>query len=515
MRSLAIQVWRRTVDSTLTIQKRCRPHCLPWYRQLGSLQRLLSTDTTIKPTPRPILQVKEFPSASGSSNDDTPCVIYTVDETTNQWKKQVIASSSTTTKKSLLDLQSTNDASKDHWSKKLQHSFHEHFLQHFLPARYPYSVTDGYAKFTLYSVAASVAGSAGMVLSTQTLLLAVGVVGSYDASLSAPIMAGALNWVLKDGIGQLGGVIFASRMGQHKHFDANPKQWRMTAAVALDMASLLEILSPLFVTTGMVLPIACVANVLKNIGFLTASASRAAIHQSFASSGNLADVTAKAGSQSMAAGLVGTALGISLSKLLGQDANNFVLGFCVLSLTHLTCNYLSLKSVALSYLNSHRLDILLTEYMTTGKVLSPKEVAEKEEYLPLVSVERCNDWLLIGSPLEIVCPCGPDDIHQITSAMALDTPYLLNAGQDDNEKIHLTYHVAATGDDLLRGVFHAYLLRQRDNAGSKKDLVSSFQQTQSTFPSFLNALHRQGWNTASEVTSLEPSRAVRWQIEQQ
>lgn len=122
-------------------------------------------------------------------------------------------------------------------------------------------------------------------------------------------MAGALNWVLKDGIGQLGGVWFASRMSQagSAKFDADPKKWRMVAALSLDAATLLEIVSPL-VPSAMVLPIASVANIGKNIGFLTASASRAALHQSLAIRGNLADVTAKSGSQSLAAGLLGTTL---------------------------------------------------------------------------------------------------------------------------------------------------------------------------------------------------------------
>lgn len=60
-----------------------------------------------------------------------------------------------------------------------------------------------------------------MVLSTQTLLLAVGVIGSN--AQKAGIMAGALNWVMKDFAGQLGGVLFASQMGKTRAFDADPK----------------------------------------------------------------------------------------------------------------------------------------------------------------------------------------------------------------------------------------------------------------------------------------------------
>ena len=95
---------------------------------------------------------------------------------------------------------------------------------------------------------------------------------------SAAPMAAALNWVMKDGVGQLGGVIFASQLGkggvdldywrgkfgtltgslglgenkvqnrgnfQRGTADTNPKRWRMVAALALDLSTLLEICTPL------------------------------------------------------------------------------------------------------------------------------------------------------------------------------------------------------------------------------------------------------------------------------
>lgn len=93
-------------------------------------------------------------------------------------------------------------------------------ISHFLPAKYPTSVASGYFKFAAYSFTASIAGSASMVLSTQTLLLAVGVIGSHA---QAGIMAGAFNWVMKDFVGQVGGVLFASQMGKTRAFDSDPK----------------------------------------------------------------------------------------------------------------------------------------------------------------------------------------------------------------------------------------------------------------------------------------------------
>jgi hypothetical protein len=81
---------------------------------------------------------------------------------------------------------------------------------------------------------------AAMVLSTQTLLLAVGV----GSTSSAP-MAGALNWVLmKDGLGQLGSVLFVSRITSNENgnytIDKDPKRWRMVSALSMDGVTLLK-----------------------------------------------------------------------------------------------------------------------------------------------------------------------------------------------------------------------------------------------------------------------------------
>lgn len=79
-------------------------------------------------------------------------------------------------------------------------------LIHFVPKGYPDSVTHNYLSYCKWSAMMYVFGSMCGVLSTQSLLYAVGV-----GSASIPLAA-ALNWVIKDGLGQLGGVVFASQV---------------------------------------------------------------------------------------------------------------------------------------------------------------------------------------------------------------------------------------------------------------------------------------------------------------
>ena len=428
------------------------------------------------------MKLWEFPAASsGSEQRRKRGVLYT--ESSHGWETQM----------------QQQEVSSSSSASPIQ-NVSQDVLAYFLPAQYPKSVAPGYARFAGFCFTASVAGSAAMVLSTQTLLLAVGVVGSNVQQ--AGIMAGAFNWVMKDFVGQLGGVLFASQMGKTRAFDADPKRWRMVAAMALDGATLLEILSPLFPSI-LVLPVASIANVGKNIGFLTASASRAALHQSLAITGNLGDVTAKAGSQSIVASLVGTSLGIGLSSILSHDTYNFALGFCVLGIVHQGCNYLALQSVSLTYFNRQRLHILLEQFIRDDTVMSPTQVAAVEPFYPLLSGDAStNKWLSVGNtPLHKMFP-NPLDLRD--SIARSDTPYLIS-NDPSSGHVHLIFFDSTTGEDMIQGMYHACLLHDcRQVAAS---------QVESGFQRLIEGIHRQGWKTEAAVTTIEHSDAKRieWQ----
>lgn len=197
----------------------------------------------------------------------------------------------------------------------------ELMINNFLPQQYEISTPPNYMNYAKWQFLSGIASSTSGVLSMQALLYAIGL------GAGAIPLAAALNWVIKDGLGQLGGIAYASVIGNR--FDANPKKWRMISAVALDVGTLLEVLTPrkcdlrgfadnpvyydfiILTRESIVFPasfllLASTANIGKNVAWLSASATRAGIHQSFALKENLADITAKAGSQSIAASTLGT-----------------------------------------------------------------------------------------------------------------------------------------------------------------------------------------------------------------
>jgi hypothetical protein len=185
----------------------------------------------------------------------------------------------------------------------------------------------------------SVTGTICGVLAMQSLFFAAGVTGAGNIPLAASI-----NWILKDGLGQLGGVLFASIVSNR--FDSDPKKWRLVSSLSMSAAAILEMTTPLF--PGYFLAIASIANVGKNIAFLASSASRAAIHRSFAIRENLADVTAKAGSQAICSSTIGTALGVAIAAAIGGDYNTTVLTFIAFSAISLSSTYMALREVRYS-----------------------------------------------------------------------------------------------------------------------------------------------------------------------
>lgn len=400
-------------------------------------------------------------------------------------------------------------------------------LRPFVPANYPDSVPAGYTRFMFASFVASVAGSAGMVLATQTLLITMmntsGVAMEFNTA-STSLLAGAINWIFKDGIGQLGCVLLTSKLSTRLDIDA--KYWRMVAALALDGAAIMELLTPWCLPSSLaVLTLACIANVGKNVGYVTASSSRAALHQSLAKYNNLADVTAKAASQSMVAGLLGMTLGLSLSSVVSLNGFNshqptiYLVSFILLSAIHQYSTYLSLQAVAMNHFTRHRLNIVLRQYLESKQVPSPSDVADQESILWPDEIERDNiEWLSVGTDMRVV-------VRQPNrAAIANDAKYILTREYPVHNsrsiistcRLHLIFFENSTGPDMIEGMLHAFVLRKellRSGTMISSQLVDLVDltklQTRKRLPHLLTQMREMGWQTDEDAIHIEPSNAMR------
>lgn len=83
------------------------------------------------------------------------------------------------------------------------------FAYYFLPNGYPDTVGSGYAKFSFLFAISSFSITCLSFISTQALFVALG-----STTTKASLYSAAYTWVLKDGIGQLGAIIFAGKYGK-------------------------------------------------------------------------------------------------------------------------------------------------------------------------------------------------------------------------------------------------------------------------------------------------------------
>lgn len=218
------------------------------------------------------------------------------------------------------------------------------------------------------------------LLANRALLQGLGV---GDANSSATFAL--LLTILRDATSRVATIVFAHRFGLRIEPDA--KRYRFLADLFNDTGFFLELYSPYLSPWGKVAALS-VGEALRALCGVSAGASKAALSMHFAKHDNLAELNAKEASQETAVGLIGLLVGTIVVKMI-EDPRSVVYLMILLVFGHLAMNYLGVRSVQMTTLNRQRATILFQEYLQTGKVLSPAEVAQRE-YIILWSPDISN-----------------------------------------------------------------------------------------------------------------------------
>ncbi|KAJ2472911.1 hypothetical protein EV174_005769, partial [Coemansia sp. RSA 2320] len=415
-------------------------------------------------------------------------------------------------------------------------------IKAFLPADYRNTVTPEYLHYTKWQFVHNTLGSASGVLATQAMLYAMGL-GTGALPLSV-----AINWVLKDGFGQLGGVVYATMVGQK--FDSDPKHQRFWSAVWLQSATWLEMLTPL--APHLFLLIGSVANIGKNISWLAMSATKASINKTFCRKENLGDLTAKSGSQATAAGLLGTAVGVLIGATMDVSVYTLIVGFVPLSLISLWGNYKSLLYAITPTLNIERARLMIdgaVKLNNSGSICfdpeqlrTPRQVSAVERFMreirhidpcglrPGVTLSPMLNHIgrgLLGSSHAQSQPAVAQmvsDAFSPASSWSVEQYYIgylpsSTTGASQHGNLYLWFSTQASNTDILKGFYHtmAYreLLSGECKANKDKDSLAqsaelgerSYAFTQQTFARFCDSVAQQGWDIGTMYFS-KPSRHV-------
>lgn len=250
-----------------------------------------------------------------------------------------------------------------------------------------------------------------------------------------------------DGTGMLGRILFAWLKGNK--LDSEAKKWRLVADVLNDIAMFMEILAPNFPTCFTL--IVCSAGIFKSIVGVAGGATRAALTLHQARRDNMADISAKDGSQETLVNLAGLLVSLILIPLVTDNPLLTFVLFFLFTILHLCANYKAVRSVVMETLNEARLAIVLHQYLRDGRVLGPLEANLKEpvflEFRRIVPIKlgvRLGEFIytsedlnlamknnhkpfLIGVKRGSVCVClGPDasvcdEIRAVCQAVCLCT----------------------------------------------------------------------------------------------
>ena len=257
----------------------------------------------------------------------------------------------------------------------------------FLPSG---AVTSDYLPFQCWD---SVQGLCSYVRGTVASAAVLQGVGVGDAG-ATPLSA-AVIFMARDLTGHLGGLLFSGLLGTR--LDADAKQWRLTADVANNIGLLLNMASAAVPRSAFV-PLILLASLAHAITGVAGGATRAALTSHFACSDNAADVAAKEGAQESAVTLCGMLLGYLCVRL---DVKAQRVLFALLTILHVYANVKAVRTLRLTLLNQERLCLLAVSFLSSGRVLTPDEVAPRESLLPrCLTLFPTTPRIRLGVPLD-------------------------------------------------------------------------------------------------------------------
>ena len=420
-------------------------------------------------------------------------------------------------------------------------------LMGFFPRGYPHSVVGQYVPYVGWTSVGLLAGRMQAVLATQAALFAAGL------SAGAIPMAVAVQWVLKDGVGHAGAIVYAASV--NTRFDADAKRYRFHSTCALTVADMIAVTMP-FAPQHFFL-LASLSSTTSSIANLAQVAARARIMSSFAAGNNLADCVRAGQTQGKLMSLVGTGAGAGLSWVIGPEPLHVMAVMMPLAAISLYAMHESSRVVVLRTLNVQRAERVYADIIRDIEARSdarqpalvapsPEAVAEAETFVwPYDSIINGDLWMqpLFGpartaaAPLKAwlgmargkastgLCdalpaleaaansPVGVVDAAASGSsswqaswcdgyAIAASMEAGGDAGAADvGARVALWHTADATALSKIRGTWHATLLRTRlsnmDASRLREAMDAASASAHAAWPEVHAALDAAGWDLES------------------
>lgn len=311
------------------------------------------------------------------------------------------------------------------------------------------------------------------LLSSRAVLQGFGIGDSGSSATTAVLFT-----IVQECTGRLATILFAHRYG--RAIEPECKFYRFFADIVNDSALFLDIFSPALSTLPKVLAL-CGAGILRALCGVSGGAAKASLSAHFAKTGNLAELNAKDGSQETVISLMGMLVGSLLLQVVHEK--DTVLAWMVVLVTiHLWTNYKAVRSVHMRSLNKQRLCIVMNEWMRSGKILTPAQVADQEHIL---------NWTCPKISFATTAP-RPEDIYTLHRMDLKLCRYMVcrtRTGSTMTGKVIYLPEHATAWDGILAWAEAFTGRRTQEN----DDMFMAFQDA--------------GWDT--EINALETGRMIR------
>ena len=384
-------------------------------------------------------------------------------------------------------------------------------------------------------------------------------------------------------MGRLVTILFAWRLGTNLEPEA--KYWRLAADVFNDVGMILDCVSPIIPTASfwgwyVRVGVLSSASVLRALCGVAAGSSKATLSQHFAveeMGGNIGELNAvrqtgvscsggsvfpwlmkssperfKSRDSYIATwdvGMFGKDPFASTKLMICIQAGSLVLSFtksraassitlAVLLCTHITMNYLAVRSVCMKTLNRQRTNIVFSKLYEENEAMTPVEAAKYERVFERDGVLRWAAKAVlgrcrIGVSMKTLLQMIAMKQHHNTGAfedMEVDPGDLLNVFKDQKYLLWLdrstksavvVLKTGATVDDQLKGWTHALLLAKHitkeplQNVPEKQNgqrLLEALEATlliqEKTFSTHLQKLQQAGWDLKTAALETRPGNRI-------
>ena len=406
----------------------------------------------------------------------------------------------------------------------------------FLPINYPQSVHKCYLPFHIWQALETYVGGFVGVLCSQAMLESLGV----SSTVASTAGAVAIQWVLKDGIAEMGKLLFIKRYA--RSFDSHPKTWKAVGETLTTLGSGLQ-LCTLLVPGTYFLAFAATGNILKSVSWAVWGVTHTWFIRNFANANNVGDLTAKAEAQSAFALISGWLSGVALLSY-SHTATTLFSVYFLLAPLHGLATYQLLGNAEVGSLNDAKARVLVSAFVQRNFVLSvghstldryvgvlgesvrksPKP--SKKEPLKLPEMK-------LGSSIEEAFGTL-DDVRECIETIRNEDFLIGIKHEQDRRVFHIVMHRDAEGHDSLKAMLNAAkldeLLDVTDSISSSAPthpteqmnpthasyqdlrmrtlLKEAHEWTLANFPHFVAQLDENDWQTESVLFDDPGCRAI-------